>query len=130
MSSSRNKGISLAAGDYIVFFDADDYPEPELIEAYMTALQAWSDEGLAFVSSGMYFDNLYNKHIANKKSTLEAGLGFVEGEKYILTRNRAAMLSWLKLFNFVTNKCYDLEIIKSNQISSIISIKRMRKNQN
>lgn len=33
-----------------------------------------------------------------------------------MSRSSAAVLSWLKLFNFVTNKCYDLKLIRENNI--------------
>lgn len=116
VSSTRNKGIHNATGDYIVFFDADDYPELTLIQAYVNALMEWQEKKVALIGTGMFFDNQYNKYVGNKTYILEVAHGYIEGENYILSRSSAAMLAWLKLFNFVTNKCYDLAIIKKNNI--------------
>ena len=117
VSNARNEGIASARGDYIVFFDDDDYPEHNLIEKYMQAYQQWSDKDVSFITCGMTFQNDYNKRVSDKKSILEAGRGYIEGENYLLTRSSAATLAWLRIFNFVTNKCYDLGKIKSNKIS-------------
>lgn len=116
VSTTRNKGIQNATGEYIVFFDADDYPEPDLIEAYVNAINEWSEKKVALIGTGMFFDNQYNKYVGNKTYILEVAHGYIEGENYILSRSSAAMLAWLKLFNFVTNKCYDLDIIRKHNI--------------
>lgn len=116
VSTARNEGIDAAKGRYIVFFDADDYPEKTLIEEYIRAIDGWKDKTVSLIATGMYFDNYYNKHVGNKDVVLEVARGYVKGEDYLLSRNSAAMLSWLKLFNFVTNKCYDLDYIKEHHI--------------
>ncbi len=115
-SMARNYGINMAGGDYIVFFDADDRPEPDIIESYLEAWEKWEDKQIAFICCGMFYDNLYNKNIDNKISILESGRGFIEGENYPLKRNFAATLSWLKIFNFVTNKMYDLNKIRDHKV--------------
>ncbi|WP_022760635.1 glycosyltransferase family 2 protein [Butyrivibrio sp. AD3002] len=116
VSSARNTGITEAKGDYIVFMDDDDCPFENLIQKYMEAYDQWSDKKVSFVTCGMIFRNYYNKRVNDKEYILESGRGYVRGENYLLTRNYAATLAWLKLFNFVTNKCYDLEIIKKSGI--------------
>ncbi len=116
VSVTRNEGICHANGDYIMFCDADDYPEPELAEKYVQAIDEWNNSSVSLICCGMYFDNEYNKNVKNKKCILEANYGFIEGEKYIISRVSASTLAWLKLFNFVTNKCYDLKVIKENNI--------------
>ncbi|WP_081656924.1 glycosyltransferase family 2 protein [Pseudobutyrivibrio ruminis] len=116
VSTARNKGIQNATGDYIVFFDADDIPELDLVESYVKALQEWQEKQVAFICTGMFFDNQYNKYVGDKIYILEVAHGYIEGENYILSRSSAATLAWLKLFNFVTNKCYELEFIRKNNI--------------
>ena len=116
-STTRNRGIRHAKGEYIVFFDADDYPEDNLIEKYIEAKEQWADRAVSFILCGMYNDNLYNKHIENSESILESAHGYIRGENYLLGRSSAATLSWLKLFNFVTNKFYNLKVIKEKEIS-------------
>jgi glycosyltransferase involved in cell wall biosynthesis len=115
-SAARNCGIKEAKGDYIVFWDADDYPEPDLIESYVVAYDRWVGKDISFVACGMFFDNRFNKNIDDKVSILESGLGYAEGENYIMLRSSAAMMAYLKLFNFVTNKCYSLKTIKDKVI--------------
>ncbi|SFO24666.1 Glycosyl transferase family 2 [Pseudobutyrivibrio sp. UC1225] len=116
VSATRNEGMSKATGEYIIFCDADDYPEPDMAECYVQAINEWKNSDVSFICCGMFFDNLYNKNVKNKKHLLEAAHGFVEGENYLLSRASSATLAWLKLFNFVTNKCYNLEIIRENNI--------------
>ena len=116
VSTARNRGIRHAKGDYIVFFDADDYPEDDLIQSYLEAREQWKDKQIAFILCGMYSDNIFNKHVENSENLLESAHGYINGENYLLVRSSAATLSWLKLFNFVTNKLYDLNVIKNNGI--------------
>lgn len=116
VSATRNEGIEYATGDYIFFCDADDFPESDLAERYVNALNEWENTDISFICCGMYFDNLYNKNVKNKKYLLENAYGFVEGENYLISRAAAATLAWLKLFNFVTNKCYNLKFIKEHYI--------------
>ncbi len=112
VSAARNRGIQMATGDYIVFWDYDDFAEPDLVERFIDAYKYWEGKPVTFVTCGMFFDNKYNKNVGNKVSVLESGLGYVKDERYLMIRSTAAVLAWLKLFNFVTNKCYDLKKIK------------------
>ena len=116
-SAARNNGIRIAQGEFIVFWDADDYPEPDLIESFVNACDGWKDKEVSFIACGMYFDNRYNIRIKDKISLLESASGFFEGENYLMIRSTAAVLAYLKLFNFVTNKFYDLNLIKKNGIA-------------
>ena len=116
VSYTRNRGIDAATGQYITFVDADDFPELELARNYIAGIERWQDKDISFFTCGMHFDNLYNKNIKNKKLILEAARGYIEGECYLLTRSSAAVLSWLGIFNFVTNKCYDLQKINEYHI--------------
>ncbi|SDI02946.1 Glycosyl transferase family 2 [Pseudobutyrivibrio sp. 49] len=116
VSATRNEGIDHATGEYVIFCDADDYPEPNLVERYARAIEDWSNSEISFICCGMFFDNLYNRNVKNKKCLLEASYGFVEGESYLISRTAASTLAWLKIFNFVTNKCYDLKFLNDNNI--------------
>ncbi len=112
VSNARNLGIENASGDYIVFFDADDRPERDLIESYLSARQEWKHKKVSFIVCGMFFDNLLNRYAKDEVLLLESDYGYIGGENYLLKRSNASTLVWLKLFNFVTNKFYDLKKIK------------------
>lgn len=44
MSQARNEGIKIAKGEYLYFFDPDDYIEPRTLEIlYNTAIESNSD---------------------------------------------------------------------------------------
>lgn len=116
VSAARNIGIENATGKFIVFFDADDRPEIELIENYIKAVNEWNNRSFSFVACGMFYDNVYHRKVDDKIYILESDYGFIEGENYLLKRNYAATLAWLKIFNFVTNKFYDNELIKACNI--------------
>ncbi len=116
VSATRNYGIKKSTGKYIVFFDADDKPEKDIIDCYIRALRFWHEKDISFITCGMYFDNTINRNVDDKAIVLESGHGYIEGENYLLKRNYAATLAWLRLFNFVTNKIYDLEVIRNNMI--------------
>jgi glycogen synthase len=53
LSAARNFGVSQARGDYILFFDADDLAEPDLVARLLAALQ--SNPGLAYATSWSAF---------------------------------------------------------------------------
>lgn len=114
VSSARNAGIRIASGEYIVFFDADDCPDSVIIEEYLKAVELWREKNVSIILCGMYYDNNLKRYVASKISILESGLGYIEGERYLLKRNYAATLAWLKIFNFVTNKIYEVKRIKEH----------------
>jgi glycogen synthase len=53
LSAARNFGISQARGEYVLQFDADDIAEPEMVERFVTALEA--DPRIAYVTSWSAF---------------------------------------------------------------------------
>ena len=115
VSEARNAGIDNAAGKYITFIDADDIPNMDLIEKYVEAAVNFGSEA-ALVLSGMNWYNARNKGKKYENHVLLETDGYETGKRYLLSRNMTHYLVWLMLFNFVTNKMYDLNAIKRNGI--------------
>ena len=116
VSASRNSGIDNSKGKFLVFFDSDDRPEKNIIECYLNVLDEWYNKKVSLITCGMFYDNIFHRNVDDKVSILEPFRGFIEGENYLLKRHYASTLAWLKIFNFVTNKFYDNEKIKTNNI--------------
>ena len=111
VSEARNTGIEHATGKYVSFIDSDDIPNMDLMEKYIAAARQFGTDA-ALILTGM---NWYNARNINKKYAnhlLKEEDGFQVGGSYLLDRNQTHYLVWLMLFNFVTNKFYDLDAIK------------------
>ncbi len=115
VSRARNIGLNNAKGELITFFDADDFPEPNVLEEYVKAYEKWQDD-VSFVLCGMYWENYCDRLVPREKRILELARGYREGELYLLQNHDVSTLSWNKLFNFITNKCYSANVIRKNDI--------------
>ena len=56
VSSARNEGIERAIGEYVIFVDADDYVEKNLLEKISENSE-----------NSNYIENLYNKIVSREK---------------------------------------------------------------
>lgn len=112
VSKARNAGMEAATGRYITFVDSDDFVEENLIEEEVSAFLHFKELGteIAWVMCGMHVDVYCG--------TMEEGDNLIETEEKLsaLERNKIGYLSWLKLFNFITNKLYELEKIREHGI--------------
>ncbi len=112
VSKARNAGIDAAQGRYITFVDSDDYAEDNMVEEYMNAMDHFYRKKInpSFVMVGMHVDVFCG--------TMEETDHLVDGkEEYqMIAKDRIAYLCWCKLFNFITNKIYSLEMIKDYRI--------------
>lgn len=63
----RNMGLELAQGEYIVFFDSDDYVTPYCLEQRVKELSAHPELDFMVFRSGTYYDNAFHQE-PNKKN--------------------------------------------------------------
>ncbi len=95
LAASRNRGISLAVGEFISFIDADDLWTPDKLESQFNALQVnaqaavayswtdWIDESGQFLRPGGYIianGNVYEQLLKRD---------FIEGGSNVLIRTQA-----------------------------------------
>lgn len=67
VSHARNKGLKEAKGEYIAFFDADDYAEPQLYER-LYSLATENNADISIVDYSMVFpDGIRKKHRSAKQ---------------------------------------------------------------
>lgn len=107
LSSARNKGLSVAKGDYIFFVDSDDYIIPDAIYRAVEAITINKADICCFNIA--YFNN--HKTIEKKYITSS---GILRGDEVIvdaLTGNHIKTSVWSKL--------YKTSIIKDNNIQFI-----------
>ena len=75
LSSARNKGVSVAKGDYILFLDSDDWLE---LNAFETIADALDQEDMLCFSGRRYFESSkdYNPSDQLIEKTYESGMDY------------------------------------------------------
>lgn len=108
--SARNKGIELAKGKYLFFFDDDDWIEENMItEMYRIAKNGGYDS----VICGYSQDILENGKIKNQKKSIIPECICLTNREVI---KKIFEIDYYKNFSFVWNKIYSTKIIKKNNI--------------
>ena len=111
VSACRNKGIGLVSGDYILFIDADDWIEPNLLEKVAFYLQNQKPDVLAFGVFEDYLDQEQSVYYSNTH-TLEKRLAgeSVDFAKMIYELERET------LYGYPWNKVYRTSLLQENHI--------------
>lgn len=111
VSACRNKGVRLASGDYILFIDADDWIEPNLLEKVAFYLQNQRPDVLAFGVFEDYLDQEQSVYYSNTH-TLEKRLAgeSVDFAKMIYELERET------LYGYPWNKVYRTSLLQENHI--------------
>jgi CDP-glycerol glycerophosphotransferase len=107
LSSARNYGLQFAKGEYIVFFDSDDYIEDKtaITEMYNTAVKSNSD---IVVAPYYEFINLDKKKFRFDKLNFKNDLILMEDKMNKLFKNSISFAVW--------DKMYRLDFLKSNSL--------------
>jgi len=64
--AARNKGLELAKGDYVIFWDADVVAEPEMLEKMLHALQKNPDASVEYANHYFGKKKMPGKHFSTK----------------------------------------------------------------
>lgn len=108
---ARNYGIEHVKGDYLLFFDADDFPQKTILDDYSSIISA--NPKLDLIISSFNFRTLNQEKIADEKDYLV--------EEYIYDNKEEFLSNMYELMNkqlmyVVWNKCYRRDIIINNDI--------------
>lgn len=108
---ARNFGIEQAKGEYLLFFDADDFPAKEVLNDYLQIISVEPDLDL-IISSFMFRTLDQGKTVDEKKYLVE---------EHIYSSNDEFLTDMYQLMNkqlmyVVWNKCYRREIILKNAV--------------
>lgn len=99
LSDARNAGIDVAAGEYLMFTDSDDWVEPDMVETLLYAALVCN----AQIAEGS-FDNVYPDRTVPE--TDETG-AWVVGDKYLALNG---MMHWKNFKCVAWNKLYHRDL--------------------
>lgn len=108
---ARNYGIEHSKGDYLLFFDADDYPEKTILKDYSGFIS--DNLKLDLIISSFTFRTLNQEKIVDEKKYLV--------DEYIYSSNKEFLSDMYELMSkqlmyVVWNKCYRRDIIINHNI--------------
>lgn len=109
LSDARNYGLKLAKGEYIHFFDSDDWIDPSTYESLISKIQ---DETIDILIFGYYIDSEdSNGKLVNRirKQSIDLIYPFIDRNLFVKKLE--------DFLNFAWNKLYRTDFIKSNSLS-------------
>ena len=79
LAETRNKGMELATGEYICFFDSDDYVDNSMLETLLKAIKKTN----ADVCESSFYIHMKNGDVKDV-SCEQKGVKFVEGKLILI----------------------------------------------
>lgn len=108
---ARNYGIERAKGEYLLFFDADDYPEKTILDDYASIISDYPK--LDLIISSFTFRTLNQEKVADEKEYLITEHVYDDNEEFL--SNMYELMN-KQLMYVVWNKCYRRDTIIKNKI--------------
>lgn len=99
IAATRNRGIDLASGEYIMFIDNDDYIKEDYLMNYVTKIE--EDESDVVIGN-------YQRVLDNGKVLVETHLVDGDWSKYMI------VAPWAKLYRLSFIKRYNIQFLNSN----------------
>ena len=102
LAETRNKGMELATGEYICFFDSDDYVDNSMLETLLKAIKKTN----ADVCESSLYIHMKNGDVKDV-SCEQKGVKFVEGKLNLINSYSDATIlipAWDKLYKLSSIK--------------------------
>lgn len=111
VSAARNNGIANANGKYILFVDADDYIESNMVELLVAASEKYS---APITSCGVFIEDMFSEHSQKTSESIAFDKGMTTALSNENLKNVFPEKLITAVFHSVFAKLYRLDYIRKN----------------